>query len=84
MAKLVLDENYLVEMDTHNFTLKYSKKAYDEVKKKEVTTSKEWNYPTLKGALNVYMNECIKPLESIEKLYSELSRIEKLITLIKN
>lgn len=83
MAKLVLDENYLVEMDSYNFTLKYKKVIYDETKKKDVTTSNEWHFPNFQLALSKYLNECIRPLESIENLYAELVRIEKLITVIK-
>lgn len=83
MAKLVLDENYSVEMDSYNFTLKYKKSVYDELKKKDVATSNEWHFPTFQSALGKYLNECIRPLESIQALNAELQRIEKLITTIK-
>lgn len=83
MAILKLDDNYSVSMDTYNFTLKSEFKTFDKVKNKEITSKDEWHFPTFQLALQKYLNECIKPLESIKDLQKELERIETLITNIK-
>lgn len=74
-----LDENYSLEMDTYNFTLKYKNVYFDDKKNKEVTSIDEWHFPNLNGALNKYMNECFKPLQEVKDLFNELKRVENLI-----
>lgn len=83
MAIIKLDENYNVSMDAYNFTLKFEIKNFDENKQKEVTTKDEWHFPSFDLAISKYLNECIKPLESVLDLYEELNRIEKLISTLK-
>lgn len=79
MAQLKLDDNYFIETDTNNFTLRFQKVVYDEKKKKDVTKKDEWNYPKLSQAMSKYLNECVRPLETIKEVFSELKRIELLI-----
>ena len=74
-----LDENYTIETDTNNFTLVYESKTFDEKKKKEVTSTDEWHYPDLKNALKKYVNQVIKPCESVVSLLEKLNKIESLI-----
>jgi hypothetical protein len=89
MAVLKLDDNYTVSMDTYNFTLKSEFKTIQQrlnngiKESKEVVSRDEWHFPSLQLALQKYLNECIRPLESIVELQKELERIEKLITTIK-
>lgn len=75
-----LDENYRIETDTNNFTLVYESKTFDEKKKKEVTSKDEWHYPDLKTALIKYVNQCLKPCESIKEVLIRISELEKSLT----
>ena len=81
--KMKLDENYSLEMDARNFTLKYKNVYFDEKKKKDVTSIDEWHFSSLKGAINKYMNESFKPCKSIIEFSKELNRVELLISKIK-
>lgn len=78
-----LDENYSLQMDSYNFTLKYKLEYFDGIKDKVVTTTYEWHFPNLKGAINKYMNESFKPCKSIIEFSKELDRVELLISKIK-
>jgi hypothetical protein len=85
MANLKLDNNYSVSMDTYNFTLKSEFKTIKEIVKdgvkenKEVVSKDEWHFPTFQLAIQKYLNECIRPLNSIIELQKELQRIDNLI-----
>jgi hypothetical protein len=74
-----LDENYRIESDKYNFTLIYESKTFDEAKKKEVNSIDEWHYPDLKYALKKYVNQVIKPCESVVSVLEKLTELELLI-----
>lgn len=78
-----LDQNYSLEMDSYNFTLKYKCTYFDDKKNKNVTSTDEWHFPNLKGAINKYLNESFKPCKSIIEFSKELDRAETLISKIK-
>lgn len=84
MAKITLDQNYFIETDSYNFTLKFEKKQFDDEKQKEVTQKNEWHFPTLSGALNKYSNEIFKVCESVGELLVKVHNLEKLISTIKS
>ena len=85
---LKLDDQYSIVSDSNNYTLKYINTyiGVDNKTKqtKEITSKDEWNMPKLSQAIAVYLNECLRPLNSIEELYQELVRVEELIKTIKN
>jgi len=83
MSTITLDQNYRIETDAYNFTLKSEIKSFDEKKNKEVTSKNEWHFPTLSGALNKYVNECFRPSESVSELKYRVENLEKLISTIK-
>lgn len=91
MSKIQLDDNYFIETDPYNFTLKFEiKKMVTKINKetnieesKEVTSKGEYHFPTLKGALLKYIDECTRPLATISAIINELNRIESLITKLK-
>lgn len=78
-----LDDNFYIDVDTYNYTLKQEIKTYDEVKDKIVTSKDEWNYPKLSQILDKYLNISLKSCEDITSLRAELDRIEKIIKGIK-
>ena len=84
---LKLDDNYTIETDSNNFTLRYSNTYIGKDKKsdeeKEITSKSEWFCPSLSWALNVYLNECLKKNNTIEEVYAELKRVENIIAQIK-
>jgi hypothetical protein len=84
---LKLDDNYTIETDSNNFILRYSNtyigKDKSTNKDKEITSKAEWFYPTLSGALNTYLNECLKRSDTVNDVYTELKRVENIIAKIK-
>lgn len=88
MSKIQLDDNYFIETDAYNFTLKFAiKHNVTKINKetnleetKEVTSKGEYHFPTLKGALLKYIDECTRPLATISGIIEELKRIETLIS----
>ena len=84
---LKLDDNYTIGTDSNNFILRYSHTYIGKDKKtdedKEITSKDEWFYPTLSGALNTYLNECLKKNNTIEEVYAELKRVENIIAQTK-
>jgi hypothetical protein len=78
-----LDDNFYIDVDTYNYTLKRETKTYDEVKDKVVTSKEEWHYPKLSQILDKYLNMSLKACENIVDLRVELTRIEKIIQNIK-
>ena len=78
-----LDNNYFIETDANNFTLRFERTLWDEAKKKDVKSTNEWYCRDLSRVLNIYMNECLKPSEDVVSLRAELNRIEELINNIK-
>lgn len=78
-----LDENFHIDVDTYNYTLRQEIEKYDEVKGKMVTSKDEWNYPKLSQILDKYLNISLKSCEDIASLRAELGRIEKTIAGIK-
>jgi hypothetical protein len=80
-----LDENYRIECDTYNYHLKYSKVGeINEKTGKPSVSNDEWYFPRLSQALNRYFNQAMKSAADIEELKEEISRVEKIISGIKN
>lgn len=67
-----LDENYSLENTEQQWTLKYSKIYYDEKKKKDVETHREYFHNNLSSALNSYIDKKLKSSESIEDAIMKL------------
>lgn len=74
-----LDDNFYIDVDTYNYTLRQEVKTFDEAKNKIVTSKDEWNYPKLSQILDKYLNVSLKSCEDITSLRAELGRIEKII-----
>jgi len=81
MKTIQLDDNYSVESDANNFTLKYEEKFTKEVKgkMKEVTSRDEWHYPKMNQALNRYLQESLKPCSTVFNVIDVLNRVENTI-----
>lgn len=73
-----IDENYSIENDSNQWTLKYSQEG--EINKKTgkpTLTENRWYFGTLKGCLNRYLDESIKPAENIDLVVKLLSSAER-------
>jgi len=86
MKAIHLDQNYRIEMDAYNFSLKYENKYLGkdkDGKEKQVVQKDEWHFPTLSGALGKYANESVKVSESVGELIIKVANLETLIQSIK-
>lgn len=61
-----LDDNYYLEKNDIQWTLKYSKTYFDENKQKEVTSKNEWFFNNISHALNSYIDKKLKASETVD------------------
>lgn len=79
-----LDKNYTLESDKNNWILSYKSDEKTNEKGEKYHGTYSWYYPSLKDALQKYMDECLKPCESVEELFKELIKLKHRISTIKN
>ena len=82
---ITLDENYSIEIDSNNFTLKFEEERQITRKGKleNVTSKDEWHFGQLKHALSKYLNQAVKPAQNVSALYKKLIEVESNISTIK-
>lgn len=84
---MILDDNYSIEIDTHNFTLKYEEQKEVIDKKtnlrKIVTSKAEWYYPTLNACLKRYFDETLREVKEIKDISTAIDNMYKVIDKIK-
>lgn len=73
-----LDENFHIDTDSNNFTLKFVKVSLND-KKKEVTSKSVWYCKDLAHALDIYTNESLKECEDIKDVQQKLISVRRLI-----
>jgi len=72
-----LDENYWIESDNLQFTLRYEEnKGLNPKTGKDMIVTDQWYFPTLKMCLMAYINISTKKCKTIEDVLSYLSSIE--------
>lgn len=61
-----LDDNFYLEKNDIQWTLKYSKTYWNESKQKEVTSKNEWYFNKISDALNSYIDKKLKASETVD------------------
>lgn len=82
---LKLNENYRIIYDESNVILQFFEMR--EKQKKDNTIeiyefTDNYYYPTLKGALNAFLNKYLEGSKSVEEVMSKISDVEKIILTI--
>lgn len=76
-----LDENYLIETDSYNWTLRFESVRMElkDGKEKQIKSKDEWHYPNIKLCLKKYLDESLKDCPSIEDVLIRIGELEKKI-----
>lgn len=82
---IILDENYAIENDVNNFTLRYEKETevINKTTGKPIKEKDHWYYPTINGCIKKYFQQSMKRPETIQGLLYEVERVEQLIMNLK-
>ena len=70
-----LDKYYSIKADSEQWVLFYEKENWIEGKEKPVISKNKWYCSTLQNALKRYMDESLKPCESVVHLSLKLNAI---------
>lgn len=81
-----LSENYRIINDESNVILQFFEMREKQKKDGTVQTyefTDSFYYPTLKGALNAFLNKNIKGSKSVNEVLNRISEVESIINKIK-
>lgn len=80
-----IDDNYSLEADSNNWILRYEEEIEKEIKgeSKKVLSKDEWYHPSIKSALNKYLNQVTKPSENFFSLMESVEKAESTILKLK-
>lgn len=67
-----LDENYFLENNENQWTLKYVNTYFDSKKNKEVTSRNDYFFYKLSDALNSYIDKKLKASETVSEAIQTL------------
>lgn len=70
----MLDSNYYLTNDTHTWVLHYEYRRLNE-ENKEVTSKNHWYFPTLELCLKKYIDQSLKPCQSVVDLSGKLKHV---------
>jgi hypothetical protein len=71
-----LDENFTLEGEAYNWTLKYEKDTGEKTEKGKPIISKDrWYYPKIEMALKKYFDECLKPAQDVKQLSLKIDEV---------
>ena len=80
-----LDDNYCIENDTLQFTLKYEEnKGINTKTGKDIISTDQWYFPTMQQALKEYCNRQYRDCGSIGELIQKIDYLESHIDNIFN
>lgn len=74
-----IDNNYRLEFDNFNVTLRYESDPVDKEvdgELKRVTSKNEWYYATTKQALKAYLDRSMRDSSDVESILSSISYVE--------
>lgn len=85
MSVIKIDENFSIEIDSNNFTLKKEVKTgkFND-KGNEIISSDQWYCSNITRALKRYVHESMRELEELTDVKGVLSKIDELETKINN
>lgn len=77
---MIIDENYTIEKDAHNYILKYEKEGEMNPKTNKLTiTRSESFHMTMRDALNSYMDKVIGCPEEISELLDAIKTAQETV-----
>ena len=79
---IVLDKNYRIETDNYIFSLKFEEPFISKDKdgnEKQSLRKDEWHFPKIEMALNKYVDESLKPEQSILAVLLKLDELKEII-----
>lgn len=80
---ITLDDEFVVAPEENHFVLMRNIMVYSKKKKKKVPKVQKWWFPKLSMALERYLNESMRPLESVKEIAQKQKEIELLIKSIQ-
>ena len=73
-----IDDNFLIEVDVNNWTLKYQDVGeYNEKTGKNKIVSDHWYFPNLKLCLKKYLDQSLRHNDSINSILESIDKLEK-------
>ena len=73
---IILDDNYTLETDENQWTLKFHSERFDEEKQKTVNSNNQTYHSTIGQALKKYLDNCLKPSEDVADLWERFIQAE--------
>ena len=71
-----IDDNYSITKDQYSWTLRYKSVRFDKKKGKDITSSDQWDYPTIKLALKAYLDKSLKDVTFVKDIIARIEEAE--------
>ena len=74
-----LDNNYSLEGEKYQWTLSYESETKTAENGKKYTSKDNWYYRSIDDALTKYVDECLKPCESVKEVLQRIAELKETI-----
>lgn len=83
---ITLSENFRIVADTHSWVLEQDTEKIRETKegKEQYIHNEKWYYPKLSQCISKYIEESLKPMESVVSLSAQMENIQTELQKLNN